>query len=80
MAGLLKVMCMLPRQRAPPNLHFQKLNPHCDLEDFPNQHPGGGAAGACLGCRPCVVWPFLFWIWRTGCLGIFGCLHQPKPL
>lgn len=42
MAGLLKVMCMLPRQRAPPNLHFQKLNPHCDLEDFPTNIPVEG--------------------------------------
>ena len=42
MAGLLKVMSMLPRRQAPPNLHFQSLNPHCDLEDFPTNIPKEG--------------------------------------
>jgi len=39
MAGLLKVMSMLPKRRAAPNLHFQALNPHCDLENFPSFIP-----------------------------------------
>ncbi|CAK9055129.1 unnamed protein product [Durusdinium trenchii] len=39
MAGMLKVMSMLPKKQAPPNLHFQALNPHCDLEDFPSFIP-----------------------------------------
>jgi acyl transferase domain-containing protein/NADPH:quinone reductase-like Zn-dependent oxidoreductase/acyl carrier protein len=38
-AGLVKVAAMLPRQLAPPNLHFKELNPHIDAEDFPMTVP-----------------------------------------
>ncbi|CAJ1343367.1 unnamed protein product, partial [Effrenium voratum] len=34
-AGFLKSVHMLEHHQAPPNLHFQSLNPHIDLEDFP---------------------------------------------
>eukprot|EP00434_Breviolum_minutum_P009961 symbB.v1.2.008781.t1/scaffold514.1/size193457/7 len=37
--ALCAVMSMLPKRRAAPNLHFQALNPHCDLEDFPSFIP-----------------------------------------
>ncbi|CAK9099313.1 Polyketide synthase PksJ (PKS) [Durusdinium trenchii] len=37
--ALCAVMSMLPKKQAPPNLHFQALNPHCDLEDFPSFIP-----------------------------------------
>ena len=39
MSGLLKVMSALPLRLAAPNLHFQRLNPHCDLEDLPSCLP-----------------------------------------
>ena len=39
--NLFQVPQLQPR-RAPPNLHFQKLNPHCDLEDFPTNIPTEG--------------------------------------
>ena len=32
-AGLIKTVLCLQHQAIPPNLHFQKLNPHIDLED-----------------------------------------------
>ncbi|CAK9054933.1 unnamed protein product [Durusdinium trenchii] len=34
-AGFLKSVHMLEKRQAPPNLHFQSLNPHIDMEDFP---------------------------------------------
>ena len=39
LAGLMKVISALPLRMAAPNLHFQSLNPHCDLEDFPTVIP-----------------------------------------
>ncbi|CAE7691570.1 eryA [Symbiodinium sp. CCMP2456] len=39
LAGLMKIISALPLRMAAPNLHFQSLNPHCDLEDFPTVIP-----------------------------------------
>uniref|UniRef100_A0A0G4G258 Carrier domain-containing protein n=1 Tax=Chromera velia CCMP2878 TaxID=1169474 RepID=A0A0G4G258_9ALVE len=33
-AGLIKLILVLRNKEAPPNLHFKKLNPHIDVEDF----------------------------------------------
>ena len=38
-AGLIKTVLCLQHQAIPPNLHFQKLNPHIDLEDTPISVP-----------------------------------------
>ena len=34
-AGFLKSVHVLQNRQVPPNLHFQSLNPHIDLEGFP---------------------------------------------
>jgi acyl transferase domain-containing protein len=38
-AGLIKSVFALRHKTMPPNLHFQQLNPHIDLEDFPAVFP-----------------------------------------
>eukprot|EP00916_Digyalum_oweni_P013101 GHVL01021542.1.p1 GENE.GHVL01021542.1~~GHVL01021542.1.p1 ORF type:complete len:1467 (-),score=307.37 GHVL01021542.1:170-4027(-) len=42
-AGLIKTLLVLQKGIAPPNLHFNKLNPHIDVTDFnavfPSEHP-----------------------------------------
>ncbi|NJK62724.1 MAG: SDR family NAD(P)-dependent oxidoreductase [Synechococcaceae cyanobacterium SM2_3_1] len=42
MAGLIKVLLALQHEFIPPHLHFQTLNPHIQLADFPLQIPTQG--------------------------------------
>eukprot|EP01054_Gregarina_sp_Poly1_P004682 Gregarina_sp_Poly_1__4681@NODE_24_length_20154_cov_63_859810_g22_i0_p1_GENE_NODE_24_length_20154_cov_63_859810_g22_i0NODE_24_length_20154_cov_63_859810_g22_i0_p1_ORF_typecomplete_len6649_score1079_63ketoacylsynt/PF00109_26/1_3e25ketoacylsynt/PF00109_26/1_3e73ketoacylsynt/PF00109_26/1_5e81KR/PF08659_10/3_3e56KR/PF08659_10/2_4e03KR/PF08659_10/1_6e55KR/PF08659_10/3_4e50KR/PF08659_10/8_1e02Acyl_transf_1/PF00698_21/3e83Acyl_transf_1/PF00698_21/1_6e78Ketoacylsynt_C/PF02801_22/4_7e42Ketoacylsynt_C/PF02 len=42
-AGLIKLILCLQRQQVPPNLNFQQLNPHIDLEGFNVTFPVEGA-------------------------------------
>ena len=34
-AGLIKAVMALEQRQVPPNLHFEKLNPHIDVDGFP---------------------------------------------
>ncbi|CAJ1416737.1 unnamed protein product [Effrenium voratum] len=38
-AGLVKAMLAIHHCKVPPNVHFQKLNPNIDLDDFPAEIP-----------------------------------------
>ena len=39
MAGLIKAVLALQHRKVPPNLHFEKLNPHIDVKGFPVVFP-----------------------------------------